>query len=60
MDVRTEILRFDPGATAPVVVRRVGERAIVTVLNGAQLLPELEPNARVLIASPTVGGSRSR
>ncbi|MEZ6022876.1 MAG: hypothetical protein R3C16_05565 [Hyphomonadaceae bacterium] len=40
-------------ATAPVVVRRVGERAIVTVLNGAQLLPELEPNARVLIASPT-------
>jgi len=39
-------------AAAPVILRRIGERAIVTVIDPAQLLPELEQNARVLIATP--------
>lgn len=38
-------------ATAPVIVRRVGDRAVVTVIDPSQLLPQLEPSARVLIAS---------
>jgi two-component system cell cycle sensor histidine kinase PleC len=37
--------------TAPVIVRNVGDRAIVTVINPSQLLPELDANARILIAS---------
>ncbi len=37
--------------TAPVIVRNVGDRAIVTVVDPALLLPELDENARVLIAS---------
>ncbi len=36
----------------PVIVRNVGDRAIVTVIDPARLLPELDENARVLIASP--------
>ncbi|ANP44882.1 PAS domain-containing sensor histidine kinase [Candidatus Viadribacter manganicus] len=38
-------------ATAPVIVRNVGDRAIVTVIDPARLLPELDEHARVLIAS---------
>ena len=38
--------------TAPVIVRNVGDRAIVTVIDPARLLPELDANARVLIAAP--------
>ncbi|MCA8886444.1 MAG: hypothetical protein KDA35_07455, partial [Hyphomonadaceae bacterium] len=38
--------------TAPVIVRTIGDRAVVTVIDAAQLLPELDANARVLIASP--------
>jgi two-component system cell cycle sensor histidine kinase PleC len=38
-------------ATAPVIVRRVGERAVVSIIDPAQLLPELDASARVLIAS---------
>ncbi len=37
--------------TSPVIVRNLGDRAIVTVVDPALLLPELDPNARVLIAS---------
>ncbi|MEQ1819267.1 MAG: PAS domain-containing sensor histidine kinase [Terricaulis sp.] len=37
--------------TAPVIVRNLGDRAIVTVVDPALLLPELDANARVLIAS---------
>ncbi len=39
--------------TAPVIVRTIGDRAIVTVIDAARLLPELDENARVLIASPS-------
>lgn len=39
-------------ATAPVIVRHVGDRAIVSVLDPARLLPELASDARVLIAAP--------
>jgi two-component system cell cycle sensor histidine kinase PleC len=39
--------------TAPVIVRTLGDRALVTVIDPALLLPDLEQNARVLIASPT-------
>ncbi|MBL8530859.1 MAG: PAS domain-containing sensor histidine kinase, partial [Hyphomonadaceae bacterium] len=44
----------DVGAlgTAPTIVRRVGDRAIVTVLDPAQLLPALDADARVVIAAP--------
>lgn len=38
-------------ATAPVLVRHVGERAIVSVLDPSRLLPELNADARVLITS---------
>jgi hypothetical protein len=38
--------------TTPVIVRHIGARAIVTVVDATQLLPELEPSTRVLIASP--------
>ena len=38
--------------SAPVIVRHIGERAIVTVVDPTRLLPELEPSTRVLIASP--------
>ncbi len=37
--------------TAPVIVRRAGERAIVTVIDPALLLPEIEPSTRAVIAS---------
>jgi two-component system cell cycle sensor histidine kinase PleC len=37
--------------TAPVIVRDVAGRSIVTVIDAAQLLPQLDANARVLIAS---------
>jgi len=37
--------------TAPVIVRNIGSRAIVTVIDSQRLLPELDANARVLIAS---------
>jgi two-component system cell cycle sensor histidine kinase PleC len=38
--------------TTPVIVHRVGERAIVTVINPQLLLPDLAAEARVLIVSP--------
>jgi two-component system cell cycle sensor histidine kinase PleC len=38
--------------SAPVIVRHIGGRAIVTVVDAAKLLPELDGEARVLIASP--------
>jgi two-component system cell cycle sensor histidine kinase PleC len=38
--------------SAPVIVRRIGARAIVTVVDPTKLLPQLEPSTRVLIASP--------
>ncbi len=38
-------------ATAPVVVRRAGERTLVTLLDASALLPDLDAAARVLIAS---------
>ena len=38
--------------SAPTIVRRVGDRTIVTIIDPSRLLPELAPNARVLIASP--------
>jgi len=38
--------------SAPVIVRHMGARAIVTVVDPARLLPELHPGVRVLIASP--------
>lgn len=37
--------------SAPVIVRHVGERALVVVIDPALLLPRLDPQARVLIAS---------
>ena len=40
-------------ATAPTIVSRVGNRTIVTVIDPARLLPELEADARVLIAAPS-------
>ncbi len=40
-------------ATAPTVVTRVGNRVIVTVIDPNRLLPELDANARVLIAAPS-------
>ncbi|GAM98882.1 histidine kinase sensor protein [alpha proteobacterium U9-1i] len=39
--------------SAPTIVRRIGDRAVVTVLDPAGLLPDLEANARVLIAAPS-------
>jgi two-component system cell cycle sensor histidine kinase PleC len=38
-------------ASAPAIVRHLGERAIVTIIDPALLLPELDADARVLIAS---------
>ncbi len=38
-------------STAPVIVRRTNDLAIVTVLDASQLLPQLDGSARVLIAS---------
>jgi len=38
--------------TAPVLVQRIGERSLVTVIDPARLLPELDANARILVASP--------
>jgi two-component system cell cycle sensor histidine kinase PleC len=40
-------------ATAPAIVRHVGDRAIVSILDPARLLPELGGDARVLIAAPS-------
>ena len=40
-------------ATTPAIVRRLGDRRIVTIIDPARLLPELAPAARVLIASPS-------
>ncbi|MEJ0060438.1 MAG: ATP-binding protein [Terricaulis sp.] len=40
-------------ASAPAMVRHVGDRAIVTILDPAALLPELAADARVLIAAPS-------
>ncbi|HWA00180.1 MAG TPA: PAS domain-containing sensor histidine kinase [Caulobacterales bacterium] len=37
--------------TAPVMVRHVGDRAILSVLNAGALLPELPQDARVLVAT---------
>ena len=37
----------------PVIVRRVGGYAVVSILDPAQLLPELSSDARVLLASPS-------
>ncbi|MBC7768845.1 MAG: PAS domain-containing sensor histidine kinase [Phycisphaerales bacterium] len=39
-------------ATAPLIVRRVGDRRVVSVVDPARLLPELGASARVLIATP--------
>jgi two-component system cell cycle sensor histidine kinase PleC len=39
--------------TAPAIVRRVGDRAIVTIIDPTQLLPELEASTRVIIAAPS-------
>ncbi len=39
-------------ASAPVIVRRLGQRTIVAVIEPNRLLPELEQSARVLIATP--------
>ncbi|MBN8606766.1 MAG: PAS domain-containing sensor histidine kinase [Caulobacterales bacterium] len=39
-------------ATAPTIVRHVGERSIVTIIDPARLLPDLDANARVIITSP--------
>lgn len=38
-------------ATAPTIVRRVGERSVVSVIDPTKLLPELDANARVLITT---------
>ncbi|QGZ95569.1 PAS domain-containing sensor histidine kinase [Terricaulis silvestris] len=38
-------------ATAPTIVRQIGDRHLVTVIDPARLLPDLDVNARVLIAS---------
>jgi two-component system cell cycle sensor histidine kinase PleC len=38
--------------TAPTIARRVGTRRIITIIDPALLLPELDAQARVLIASP--------
>jgi two-component system cell cycle sensor histidine kinase PleC len=38
--------------SAPVIVRRLANRSIVTVIDPNRLLPELDANARVLITSP--------
>jgi two-component system cell cycle sensor histidine kinase PleC len=39
--------------TAPVILRRVGDRFIATVIEPTLLLPDLAEDARVVIASPT-------
>jgi two-component system cell cycle sensor histidine kinase PleC len=39
--------------SAPVIVRRIGDRSVITVLDPAGLLPELDEHARVLIAAPS-------
>jgi two-component system, cell cycle sensor histidine kinase PleC len=39
--------------TAPAIVRRVGDRAIVTIVDPTQLLPDLEGRTRVIIAAPS-------
>src|SRR5262249_23585515 len=38
--------------TAPVLVRRVGDEVIVSILDSARLMPELSDKARVLVAAP--------
>ncbi|MEZ5996043.1 MAG: ATP-binding protein [Hyphomonadaceae bacterium] len=38
-------------ATSPVILRRIGNRALVTVIDPERLLPDLDQRARVLIAS---------
>ncbi len=38
-------------ATAPAIVRHIGDQVVVTLLDPAALLPPLNPDARVLIAS---------
>ncbi len=39
--------------SAPVIVRRIGQRSIVTVIDASRLLPELDASARVLITAPS-------
>jgi len=39
-------------ATAPAVVRQIGGRALVIIIDPARLLPDLDADARILIASP--------
>jgi two-component system cell cycle sensor histidine kinase PleC len=50
-DLWTGAPAMGEAATAPTVVSRVGNRTIVTVIDPARLLPELEADARVLIAA---------
>ncbi|MBX9747905.1 MAG: PAS domain-containing protein, partial [Hyphomonadaceae bacterium] len=38
--------------TAPTVVRQIGARTLVVVIDPARLLPDLDAGARILIASP--------
>ncbi len=40
-------------ATAPAIVRRVGDHVIVSVLDVTQLLPEFRAGARVLVTAPS-------
>ncbi|HEX8901216.1 PAS domain-containing sensor histidine kinase [Vitreimonas sp.] len=39
-------------ATAPTLVQRIGDRSLVTIIDAARLLPEIDNDARVLIATP--------
>src|SRR5690606_15407539 len=41
------------GHSAPVIVRRIQGRAIVTIVNPELLLPDLATDARVIIAAPS-------
>jgi two-component system cell cycle sensor histidine kinase PleC len=38
--------------TAPVLVRRIGDQTIVSILDPSRLVPELSDKARVLVAAP--------
>ncbi len=42
---------MDAAATAPAIVRRVGDLSIVQILDTAQLLPQLEADARILVVA---------
>jgi two-component system, cell cycle sensor histidine kinase PleC len=39
--------------SAPTIVRHIGDRTIVIVIDPSLLLPELDANARVMVASPS-------